>query len=786
MGADLIAKVRNFSIETKDFPADSPEVAEDCATAGTHRLLRFDFVASNVGNADFVIGDPQSHPELFYFSPAHHHYHFKQFNEYRLFDAQGNLAMPGKKAGFCLEDFEHTPGGGPAQAQFTCQNQGISVGWSDVYTAGLDCQFIVIDEANVPDGDYTLVATTNAGHLLPEDSYDNNSTCVGLRIAGQQVTEIDPPVAVTLKTPAVQFLSVPEGETRVAAAVFEVRACRDVTMKITSGPDFVSGAAGSVFGTTVLLGTSDTVNANDNLAPQTARIWITYKGTSDGDSAVGTVTIQCVEDTSKSFVVPLTANTIARPKAVVAMVLDKSGSMLDDAGDGRTRIQVLHDSATPFVDRLHENDSVGIVSFDQDPHDVLPLTTIGSLDDASDTSRTTARQAIINHTPNPDGLTAIGDGIEAAQNLLAPVKSNFGVVATVVLTDGQNTAPKSVDDVINLVSSNQQIYAIGLGTPEEIDPSTLNKICAGHDGYLLMTGQFSDQSKFRLAKYYQQILASVKNDQIVTDPESAILPGQTHRIPFDLNETDISADVVLLTPAPKHIDFRVETPAGTEITPALAAGSPELAYFAGDQSSYYRIGLPAVVHGASAQSGTWTAVLRVRDDDKNRRFAVELPHGLPYNLSVLTYSDLQLRGRLAQTSLEPGGLVTLRAALTEYGLPVASRATMTAEVERPDGTVTLFNLPEGQPGVFEYTFPADQSGIYHVHLRADGHTMRGRTFTREQLLTAQVWQGGNQPPKPSTGGGALEKRNCCRAIIRLAAIGLFLLVIIIILLLFPR
>src|SRR5207302_9446954 len=123
---------------------------------------------------------------------------------------------------------------------------------------------------------------------------------------------------------------------------------------------------------------------------QAARIWITYKGTSDGDSAVGTVTIQCVE-TGKNFVVPLTANTIARPKAVVAMVLDKSGSMLDDAGDGRSRIQVLHDSATPFVDRLHENDSVGIVSFDQDPHDVLPLTTIGSLDDASDTSRTTAR-----------------------------------------------------------------------------------------------------------------------------------------------------------------------------------------------------------------------------------------------------------------------------------------------------------------------------------------------------------------------------------------------------------
>ncbi|HEX9458232.1 MAG TPA: lysyl oxidase family protein [Thermoanaerobaculia bacterium] len=564
MGVNLISKVRNFSIGTETFPSGSHDVQDGCVTPGSHRVLRFDFVSSNIGNADLVIGKPADRPDLFVFSAAHGHFHFKDFNEYRLFATNGDLAMPGKKQGFCLADVERNDGGdpgAPSSRQFdpsTCAYQGITAGWSDVYDASLPCQYIVLD--GVADGDYTLVAITNAAHLVAEDNFDDNSVCTGLHIAGNAVTEIPPPIHVDLTNSTIQFLNVPEGETRLGAAVFDVRSCRSVTFTIVSGPAFVSGTAGSVFSTTPL-GTSITIDALHDLLPRPARIWIGYKGTAQGDSAVGTVTIRCIE-TAQDFVVKLTANTIARPKAVVAMALDKSGSMLDDAGDGRTRIQVLHDSATPFVDRLHEKDSVGIVSFDQDPHSVLPLTTIGSLDDATDTSRTNARQAIINHTPNPAGLTAIGDGIEAAQNLLAPVLGSFDVVATVVLTDGQNTAPKSVDDVAGLVNPNQHIFAIGLGTPEEIDPSTLNKICAQHDGYLLMTGQFTDQSKFRLAKYYQQILASVKNDQIVTDPEGALQVGDTHRIPFRLNETDIAADIVLLTPAPAFISFTLETPDG--------------------------------------------------------------------------------------------------------------------------------------------------------------------------------------------------------------------------------
>jgi hypothetical protein len=102
------------------------------------------------------------------------------------------------------------------------------------------------------------------------------------------------------------------------------------------------------------------------------------------------------------------------------------------------------------------------------------------------------------------------------------------VRATVVLTDGhENHGPytrRSIDDVRGLID--ERVYAIGLGTAEELEPVALERLCNRNRGYLLMTGQLGSDAYFRLAKYYQQILAGVTNNQIVRDrpPRGAPLP----------------------------------------------------------------------------------------------------------------------------------------------------------------------------------------------------------------------------------------------------------------------
>ena len=56
--------------------------------------------------------------------------------------------------------------------------------------------------------------------------------------------------------------------------------------------------------------------------------------------------VRCTQ-TLDQWDIPILCTVIAAPTVVAALVLDKSGSMDWDAGGGRTRIQVLHDSAPP-------------------------------------------------------------------------------------------------------------------------------------------------------------------------------------------------------------------------------------------------------------------------------------------------------------------------------------------------------------------------------------------------------------------------------------------------------
>jgi Lysyl oxidase len=193
MGVNLVTRVRNFLIENRTFSASDHDVQDGCVTPGSHKLLRFDFLSYNAGNADLVIGSPAARPDLFVWSAGHGHYHLKDFNEFLLFNASGALATTGFKQAFCAIDIERISPTASATAQFNDCNsdQGISAGWADVYSWFLACQFIVLD--GVQDGDYTLQSTTNAQHRVGEDCFGDNAVWTGLRLSGNSVQLIDPP-----------------------------------------------------------------------------------------------------------------------------------------------------------------------------------------------------------------------------------------------------------------------------------------------------------------------------------------------------------------------------------------------------------------------------------------------------------------------------------------------------------------------------------------------------------------------------------------------------------------
>ena len=188
-GVNFASEVRNFEISTEEFDESSLDVEDGYVTPGERRLLRFDMIIHNVGDEDAELGYPEDNPDIFKFSESHNHYHLEDFVEYKLFDESDDEVAVERKQAFCLRDDFQTRSNASSSAQFDCDYQGISAGWADVYPASLPGQYLVIGD--LPDGEYTLQATTNPEGTIDEKCDSNNSVRVDLRIENNTVTSLD-------------------------------------------------------------------------------------------------------------------------------------------------------------------------------------------------------------------------------------------------------------------------------------------------------------------------------------------------------------------------------------------------------------------------------------------------------------------------------------------------------------------------------------------------------------------------------------------------------------------
>ncbi|MFL5328737.1 MAG: lysyl oxidase family protein [Gemmataceae bacterium] len=132
----------------------------------------------------------------FSYHPTHGHMHFNEFAIARLRirgpgNSLGDVVAVGPKTSFCLEDLGQpypTLPGSPTSAVYFCaaSYEGISVGWKDVYSSGLDGQFINV--MNIPNGDYWLeIEADYANHVQETNETDNISRSM-ITISNQPAT----------------------------------------------------------------------------------------------------------------------------------------------------------------------------------------------------------------------------------------------------------------------------------------------------------------------------------------------------------------------------------------------------------------------------------------------------------------------------------------------------------------------------------------------------------------------------------------------------------------------
>lgn len=562
--------------------------------------------------------------------------------------------------------------------------------------------------------------------------------------------------------PVVNFNDVPTGETAARAAWFRIYNCSPTTVRVKAGAgpaapfSVLHPASGSV---TVGHGSEQYVDAY---------VWLAYTaGPAGVPVADGQVTFECPES-GDEFTLTLKANAIDRPSVALMLALDQSGSMAWDAGtSGAKRIDVLKDAARTLTELIPGGNGIGLVRFDHDAYPVndptfpgLAVTTVATDSDV-DPGRVAAAGAVSAHAVNPNGNTSVGDGVERARQVLNALPAGaWDHKALLVLTDGVENRPLWLSDVTGSIDA--RTYAIGLGNETQVNTVALDTLTQGTGGYLLLTGLLSASldDYFRLRKYFLQIMAGVTSNDIVLDPNGYLAPGSVHRIPFVLTEADITCTAVLMTDV-NVIDLALEAPDGTVVAPADAAGLG-MTYARGALSRHYRFTLPVAV-GAGQQAGTWHALLKVnarefrkalsrQDDDKvaRTRFAT---HGARYSLVVQTWSNLRMTAGVTQDGHAPGARVRISADLSEYGMPLERRSSGEVEITLPGGGVTTLPMTETQPGRLEATTVATVPGVHHGRVLVRGATLRGVPFTREAIVTAAVWPGGDAPYRPPAGGG---------------------------------
>jgi Mg-chelatase subunit ChlD len=569
------------------------------------------------------------------------------------------------------------------------------------------------------------------------------------------IYDTDPPL-VDLPNATLNFDDVPTLETTWRAAAFHVRAGSTIHLSVVSG-----SGPNAPYSLTPLGGSVTHTPPVDNQPYDVVRVWFAFTGAAaPGVAPNGSVQIHC-QETNETFTLTLKGNTIARPTTGVVFVLDKSGSMAAQAGTGMTRMQLLHEAAARCIELIRDDSGAGMVSFNENAQPgqaLLPFTSMS-------THRTDVLNAVT--ALSPGGNTSIGDGVVLGRTVLNTGAAAFDTQALIVLTDGLENEPQFLSSVTGSIDS--RTFAIGLGTAYQVSAEALARIAHQTDGYLLLTGPLTTNtdSYFLLSKYFQQILVNATAEDIVTDPSGYVGPGDEVRIPVELAETDIDATFVLLVDVPA-VDLAIETPAGDLLTESdLINLGAQVTH--GTNMTYCRLALPTPV-GGGAHTGTWWVVLsgdkgrfekelremeRESDRETDRRVLTDrdrgrlAAHGVRYSLSVSAWSNVRMAAGLSQSTFEPGTVFRLHAGLDEFGQPVAGRAVVEATLRRPDGKEVSMALAEAGPGSFAAELVGDQEGVWLGRIRAEGNTLRGSRFAREQAISGLVMRPGGERP----GGG---------------------------------
>lgn len=443
------------------------------------------------------------------------------------------------------------------------------------------------------------------------------------------------------------------------------------------------------------------------------------------------------------------------------LLLDRSGSMNETAGEGVRKIERLRNAAGLYVELLRDGtDYLGFTRYDDANDNVLAL---GEISAVRATALSTLADIGSGGVLEPDGGTGIGGAMRTAstQYALSPAVTPPDPVhkkVMVVLTDGNENVDPRILQVIDGTDGQPPLfdqhpdllsYSVGLGIPGNLNEDRLQQITnRGNAGFYHVTGALTDLNIFALENFYFKIFADAIGQDMVVDPTFEVGLNDPLDVPIGIITEDREALFFFIGELPEEAYiFELIDPLGTVITSSTTVGGMSVQVKNKANWTFFRVKFPAPDINLD-YVGTWWFRVRIEAPEKWVHaplatgasmvggFGQDGRHRMSFQASV--GSNYRLAAAVGPEVVQVGEVILLRAALTNGGWP-APDAVVRATVVRPDGGTSFIDLhddganSDGDPGDgifgarFTNTLPG---GVYRFDFRSDGVTERGEDVVR--------------------------------------------------------
>lgn len=466
-----------------------------------------------------------------------------------------------------------------------------------------------------------------------------------------------------------------------------------------------------------------------------------------------------------SQIVTLTGEGVSPTPFSSVLVLDRSGSMKENAGD-RKKIDAMRDAADLYAHLLRSDiggtgtgDKIGLVKYNKFNQEYLSLNFI----DDPNTPGSHMEDLEINKLSNdalndynrirPTGSTGIGGAMERAANMLLAPGDGLRHIF-VVLSDGIENQSPYISDVIGPLQSadpDLQMYSVGVGS--NIEPTKLQDITNVGNGYHQVADDLSGISYFDLETFYFKIFANVSGMDLAVDPTFLVPIAGKNPLTIakaivtssDCKVTFLVLDIPELR---KYYKLELVAPNGQVIGPSSVIGSTNVFYLQRHTYTIYKI---KNANTTPECIGSWVLRLTPKENsDKISDFTANTPKSLqrmcqktrlvPVGFAAAVASNYRMKVDVLPVSRLTGAPVLLTATTTDRGWPVTGVNVM-VDVTTPGGkviqTISLFDdgthgdtiANDGiRTGKFVQT---GQTGSYRFVFRSIGTNHRGELTLRE-------------------------------------------------------